>query len=159
MNVLNTLGFIIQDGIWSAVAATCFGVLFNVPSALLPGCAVAAGLGHGLRTLLMQLGLDIEISTLVGATLTGFVSVYFSGRWHAPIAVFTLCAAVTMVPGAFAYRTMLAVIELSLNNPDTANTALIAAATNAVRTALILGAIALGIAAPALLFEREQPVV
>ncbi len=159
MNLLNTIGFVVQDGIWSAIAATCFGILFNVPSSLLPGCAVAAALGHGLRTLLMQLGLDIEVATLIGASLTGFVSVYFSGRWHAPIAVFTLCAAVTMVPGAFAYRTMLAIIELASGNADTANAALIAAATNAVRTALILGAIALGIAAPALLFERDKPVV
>ena len=158
MNALDTIGFVIQDGIWSAVAATCFGILFNVPSPLLPGCAVAAGLGHALRTLLMQLGLDIEVSTLVGSTLIGFISLYFSRRWHAPIPVFTLSAAVTMVPGVFAYRTMLAVIEMSLGNADTANAALVAGATNAVRTALILGAIALGIAAPALLFEREEPV-
>ncbi len=160
MNVLNInmLGFVIQDGIWSAVAAVCFGVLFNVPRRLLPGCALAAGLGHALRTLLMQLGLDIELSTLVGSTLVGFVSVFLSLRWHAPIPVFTLCAAVTMVPGSFAYRTMLGVIELSQGNADTANAALIAASSNAVRTALILGAIALGIAAPALLFQREKPV-
>ena len=63
-----------------------------------------------------------------------------------------------MVPGVFAYRTMLGVIELSVGNPATANAALIIATSNAVRTALILGAIALGIAAPALLFQREQPV-
>ena len=154
---VNLIGFVIQDGIWSAVAATCFGILFNVPSRLLFGCAVAAGFGHGLRTLLMQLGLDIELSTLVGSTLIGFVGFYCSRRWHAPIPVFTLSAAVTMVPGAFAYRTMLGMIELSLGNADTANAAIIAASTNAVRTALILGAIALGIAAPALLFQREPP--
>jgi len=159
MNLLNTIGFVMQDGIWSAVAAVCFGILFNVPSSLLVGCAFAAGLGHALRTLLMQLGLDIEVSTLIGSTLVGFISLYLSRRWHAPIAVFTLCAAITMVPGSFAYRTMLAVIELASGNADTANAALVAGATNAVRTALILGAIALGIAAPALLFEREPPVV
>jgi len=159
MNTLDTIGFVLQDAIWSAVAATCFGMLFNVPPRLLPGCAIAAGFGHALRTLLMQLGLDIESSTLIGSTLIGFISLYFSARWHAPIPVFTLSAAVTMVPGAFAYRTMLGLIELSLGNADTANAALISATTNAVRTALILGAIALGIAAPALLFQREQPVV
>ncbi len=159
MNILDTIGFVLQDAIWSAVAATCFGMLFNVPPRLLPGCAIAAGFGHALRTLLMQLGLDIESSTLIGSTLIGFISLYFSARWHAPIPVFTLSAAVTMVPGAFAYRTMLGLIELSLGNADTANAALISATTNAVRTALILGAIALGIAAPALLFQREQPVV
>ncbi len=159
MNVVNMIGFVIQDGIWSAVAAACFGILFNVPPSLLAGCAISAALGHGLRTLLMQLGLDVEVSTLIGATMIGFAAVFFSRRWHAPIAVFTLCAAVTMVPGSSAYRTMLAIIELSSGNADTANAALVAAATNAVRTALILGGIALGIAAPALLFEREKPVV
>lgn len=159
MNTLDTIGFVIQDGIWSAVAATCFGILFNVPLRLLPGCAIAACLGHAFRTLLMQLGVDIELSTLAGSTVVGFIAVYFSARWHAPIPVFTLSAAVTMVPGVFAYRTMLAIIEMSLGNADTANAALVAASSNAVRTALILGAIALGIAAPALLFQREQPVV
>ena len=158
MNTLDTIGFVIQDGIWSAIASICFGILFNVPPRLLPGCAVAAGLGHALRTLLMQLGFDIELATLIGSTLIGFISLFFSRRWHAPIPVFTLSAAVTMVPGVFAYRAMLGVLELSLGNADTANAALIAATLNAVRTALILGAIALGIAAPALLFQREQPV-
>lgn len=159
MNTIDIVGFVIQDAFWSALAATCFGVLFNVPPRLLPGCALAAACGHSLRTLLMQLGLDIELSTLLGSTVIGFISWYLSLRWHAPIPVFTLSAAVTMVPGVFAYRTMLGVIEISLANADTANAALIAATTNAVRTALILGAIALGIAAPALLFNREPPVV
>ncbi len=159
MNPLDTLGFVLQDGIWSAVAATCFGILFNVPRDLLPGCALAAGFGHATRTLLMQLGVDIELSTLIGSTIIGFVSLFLSLRWHAPIPVFTLSAAVTMVPGVFAYRTMLGLIEISLGSADLSNAVLIAAATNAVRTALILGAIALGIAAPALLFDREPPVV
>ena len=159
MNTVDIVGFVIQDGIWSALAATCFGILFNVPPRLLPGCAAAAAFGHALRTLVVQLGVDIAISTLVGSTLIGFISLYLSRRWHAPIPVFTLSAAVTMVPGVFAYRTMLAIIELSVGNAETANVALIAASSNAVRTALILGAIALGIAAPALLFNREPPVV
>lgn len=156
---INVVGFVLQDGIWAAVAAVCFGILFNVPPRLLAGCAVAAGFGHGLRTLLMQLGVDIEMSTLIGSTLVGFIGVYCSARWHAPIQIFTLCAAITMVPGVFAYRTMLGVIDLASGNPETASAALITATSNAVRTALILGAIALGIAAPALLFQRERPVV
>ncbi len=57
----------------------------------------------------------------------------------------------------FAYRTMPGVIELSLGNADTANAALMAATSNAVRTALILGAIALGIAAPRCYFSVSSP--
>jgi uncharacterized membrane protein YjjB (DUF3815 family) len=43
--------------------------------------------------------------------------------------------------------------------PDASATFLVEATTNAIKTALILGAIAVGIAAPTLLFQRRKPVV
>lgn len=159
MTAADMIGLLLQDVLWSAVAALGFAVLFNVPRRLLPGCAVAAALGHVARTLLMQMGLDITLATLAGASLIGFTSVYFSRRWQSPMSVFSISAAITLVPGVLAFRTMLALLEVSLGDPTTAGDALVVASSNAIRTALILGAIALGIAAPALLFKREQPVV
>jgi uncharacterized membrane protein YjjB (DUF3815 family) len=159
MTLLDIVGLVLQDALWSGLAAAGFGVLFNVPRRLLPGCAGAAALGHGARTLLMQLGLDIELATLVGASLIGFASMILSQRWQSPMPIFSISAAITLVPGVLAFRTMLAILEVSLGDPATAGDALIVASSNAIKTALILGAIALGIAAPALLFKREQPVV
>ena len=159
MTLLDGIGFIVQDMLWSAIAALGFAVLFNAPRRVLPGCAVAAALGHAARSLLMQMGLDIELATLVGAGVIGFMSMFFSQRWHSPMPVFSISAAVTLVPGVFAFRTMIALLEVSLGDPATAGDALVVASSNAIKTALILGAIALGIAGPALLFKREQPVV
>lgn len=159
MNLLDTLGLLVQDALWSAVAAVGFAVLFNVPRRALPGCAMAAALGHAARTLLMQLGMDIELATLAGSSVIGFISLFLSQRWHAPMPIFSISASVTLVPGVFAFRTMLAILEVSVGDPATASDALVIASSNAIKTAFILGAIALGIAVPALLFKREQPVV
>lgn len=159
MTLFDTLGFVVQDMLWSAVAAVGFAVLFNVPRRALLGCAVSAALGHAARTLLMQLGLEIELATLVGAGVIGFMSMFYAQRWQSPMPIFSISAAVTLVPGVFAFRTMIALLEVSLGDPTTAGDALVVASSNAIKTALILGAIALGIAGPALLFKREQPVV
>lgn len=157
--MIDLIGLLLQDAFWSALAATGFAVLFNVPRAALPGCALGGALGHASRTLLMQLGMDIELATLAGATLIGFLGMVMARRWRAPAMIFTVSAAVTLVPGVFAFRTMMGLIQLSLVSPPDAQIALTEASINAIKTALILGAIAVGIAAPALLFGRQKPVV
>jgi uncharacterized membrane protein YjjB (DUF3815 family) len=159
MNPLDLVGFLVQDAFWSALAALGFAVLFQVPVRALPGCALGGALGHAVRTGLVQAGMDIEMATLIGATTIGFLGMIFAQYWKTPMPIFTVSAAVTLVPGVFAFQTMIAILEISLGRPETANAALIEASVNAIKTALILGAIALGIAAPTLLFSRPKPVV
>lgn len=159
MNAVDLIGLLIQDAFWSALAAIGFAILFNVPARTLPGCAIGGALGHASRTLLMQLGMDIELSTLFGAFLIGLLGMLFSRRWQVPTTIFTVSAAVTLIPGGFAYRTMMGIIELSTAAPSTTSDILLTTVINAIKTALILGAIAAGIAAPRLLFFREKPVV
>jgi uncharacterized membrane protein YjjB (DUF3815 family) len=159
MSGIDVIGLFIQDAFWSALAALGFAVLFHAPLRTLPGCALGAALGHAVRTLLIQAGMDIELATLFGATIIGFLGMLFAHYWKAPMPIFTVSAAVTLVPGVFAFRTMMALLEISQGKPDTANAALVEASVNAVKTALVLAAIALGIAAPTLLFARPKPVV
>jgi uncharacterized membrane protein YjjB (DUF3815 family) len=159
MSGIDLIGFLVQDAFWSAIAALGFAVLFHVPLRSLPGCALGGALGHAVRTGLIQAGMDIEAATLIGATTIGFLGMVFARYWKAPMPIFTVSAAVTLVPGVFAFQTMMAILEVSLGRPETANTALVEASVNAIKTALILGAIALGIAAPTLLFSRPKPVV
>jgi uncharacterized membrane protein YjjB (DUF3815 family) len=159
MNGLDLLGYVIQDAFWAAVAATGFAILFNVPRHALPGCALGAAIGHGTRALLMQLGMNIEVATLVGATVIGFLGMAFAQYFGAPTQIFTVSAAVTLVPGSFAYRTMIGILRFSVADPASSAPLLVDAASNGIRTAVILGAIAIGIAAPTLIFFRTKPVV
>jgi uncharacterized membrane protein YjjB (DUF3815 family) len=150
---------LLADAFWSAVAATGFAILFNVPPRALPGCAVAAACGHALRTWAMQLGLPIEPASLLAATLIGFMSVYLSRRFKSPTAIFTVPAVIPMVPGTFAFRTMLGILEITNMGVFGSTPVLVEAGLNAIKTSLILAALAGGIIAPRLLFRREKPVV
>lgn len=150
---------LLADAFWSAVAATGFAILFNVPPRALPGCAIAAAIGHALRTWTIQLGLPIEPATLLAATTIGFMGVALARRFQSPTAIFTVPAVIPMVPGTFAFRTMLGILQLT--TLDIANSApiLVEVSLNAIKTGLILAALAGGIIAPRLLFRRQKPVV
>jgi uncharacterized membrane protein YjjB (DUF3815 family) len=159
MNTLDWIGFVVQDALWSAVAAAGFAILFNVPARTLPGCAIGGAIGHAVRSVLMRLGMDIELATLFSAAVIGLVGTLFARRWLVPTTIFTVSAAIPLVPGGFAYRTMIGLIELSTLDADASMSTLLSTVSNAIKTAFILGAIALGIAIPRLLFSRQKPVV
>ncbi len=159
MSSLDLIGLLAQDAFWSAVAAVGFAILFNVPRRTLAWCAVCGAVGHAGRTLLIQAGVEFELATLFGAAMIGWLGILAARQSHAPVTIFGISAAVTLVPGVFAYQTMLAILEMTTANPATANEAVASAAINAVKTGLTLGAIAAGIAAPSLLFLRRKPVV
>jgi uncharacterized membrane protein YjjB (DUF3815 family) len=150
---------ILQDAFWSALAAVGFAVILNVPRQALWGSAFGGALGHATRTALMQLGLDIVVATLIAATLIGVIGVVLARRWQIPSPVITVSASITLVPGVFAYEAMIAILEIARGDSPDMQAALVTAASNGIRTALILGAIGLGIAAPTMVFEREAPVV
>jgi uncharacterized membrane protein YjjB (DUF3815 family) len=153
---------LLEDLLWSAVAAMGFAVLFNVPRRALPGCALAAGVGHVIRTLCIQTGLPLELATLVAATAVGFLGESLAKSFQTPRIVFTVPAVIPMVPGVLAYQTMIGVFELvgliDLNALP-ASDVLVMTAVGAIKTGLVLIALALGIIAPNLLFHRYTPVV
>ena len=153
------LGLILQDALWSALAATGFALLFNVPVRTVIGCAFLGAVGHALRTTLMQLGMSVEAGTLAGATVVGFIGVVFAHRWNTPPTVYTISGAIPMVPGSLAFRAMLGVLRLTAATSDTAAVMMAEVFINATKTGLILAAIAVGIAAPSLLFVRQKPIV
>ena len=157
---MNPLGqLLLEDAFWSAVAAAGFAILFNVPPRALPACAFMAASSHAFRTWIMQLGIPIEPATLLAATFVGFLGVFFSRRFHSPTAIFTVPAVIPMVPGTFAFRAMLGILEITSLGVFGSTPVLVEAGLNAIKTGLILAALAVGIIAPRLLFRRERPVV
>ncbi|MBC8100865.1 MAG: threonine/serine exporter family protein [Armatimonadetes bacterium] len=159
MTTVQLLGVLAEDAFWSALAALGFAVLFNVPPRHLPACMGCAALGHALRTLVMQWGGTIEFGTLLASTTVGFVAYGLSRRRHAPSTLFAIPGVIPLIPGAFAYRAMLGLVTMVGIAPEQATDLLAQAGVNLIRTGLMLGAIGVGIAAPAILLQREDPVV
>lgn len=155
--------FLLQDAFWSAIAALGFAILFNVPRSALWGCALAGALGHAIRTGLMETtGMPLEAASLLGATAVGFWGEFLARYYRIPRLVFAVPGVIPLVPGVFAYRTMIGIFEvtgIADLTPAAGVEVLLSTAVNALRTALILAAIAIGIIAPNLLFRRQKPIV
>lgn len=154
-----TIALLLTDAFWSAVAALGFAILFNIPQRSLWACTLLGAIGHASRTILVQQGLPIELATLIGAAAIGFLGAFMAHRFQMPVVVFTIPSAIPLVPGTFAFRTMIGILQLT--DQDLLGDALLLteAATNGIKTGLILAALATGIAAPKLLFQRRKPVV
>jgi uncharacterized membrane protein YjjB (DUF3815 family) len=158
--MIELLFIILQDMFWSALAAMGFAILFNVPRNTLLYCMIAGAVGHALRTfLVIQFGLSIEVTTLIAATFVGLWAKFCAVRLKTPSMIFAVSGAIPMVPGIFAYQTMIAILQITAVPSETVPQILTDAVVNGVRTALILAAIAVGIVSPTLLFQREKPVV
>lgn len=157
---MNLASAILIDALWSAVAAGGFAILFNVPPRALPYCVVVGGLGHALRALLLHWGMSIVPATLFGATSIGFLARACAHRLQMPSLIFAVSGSIPMVPGVFAYSTMIGLLKLTgTSSAEAAVPLLVEVANDGIHTALILGALAIGNVAPALLFDRPKPVV
>jgi uncharacterized membrane protein YjjP (DUF1212 family) len=143
-----------EDAVFSAGAALGYAFLFNVPPRMAWACVVCGVASHTTRTLCGQLGIDIVGGTLVGALLTGLLAQGFARRFHAPAAAFAFPGVVAMVPGAYAFRAVIGSLQIAHGVTGlplvTETLALV------ITVGLMLGAIAIGIAVPVLVFAPQH---
>ncbi len=146
-----------DDMFFAAIPAVGFALVFNVPPKALKYCAVLGALGHGLRTLLVHFDMPPVFATFAGASLIGFIGVQLSHRYLAHPKVFTVAAIIPMIPGVYAYKAMIAIVQIHhYGFSDQLFTQMI---DYFIKTGFILGAIVFGLALPGLLFYRQKPVV
>lgn len=157
MNIFDlTLG-LLNDMFFAAIPAVGFALVFNVPQRALIYCAVGGAIGHGSRYLMMQFGVPIEWATFFAATLVGMIGVHWSHRFLAHPKVFTVAALIPMVPGVFAYKAMIAMVEINHlgYSPELIATCM----ENFLKAMFIIAGLAVGLAVPGLLFYRRRPIV
>ena len=146
-----------EKWIWLGFAAIGFGILFNVPQRTLWVIFLLGALGGALKLFTLLLGGGIVLSSFVGAMLVGFLSINAAHFRHAPPFVFAIPAVIPMVPGAFAYRTMLGIIRLTGTlEKNTFLQLMEDTVDNGLKTFFVLMALALGVSAPMLLTRAES---
>lgn len=160
MDIGLLLSRVLTEMFWAMAATLGFAILFNVPRRALLTCLLVAAAGRGVRAFFMDSGLlSIIPATLVAATVIGFLARMCALRMEMPSTIFGITAAIPLVPGRFAFETMIGLLQVAVFPVEDVSSILIAAAVNGVKTGLILGALAVGIVAPSLLIHREKPVV
>ena len=158
---INLVLHLLEDFFWSAVAATGFALLFNVPRRTLFMCALLAGVGHLVRTVTHEfLPIDLAFATLIGSTIIGFGGHLFARPLKVPHTVLSVPGVIPMIPGTFAYKAMIGFLRFSESTKTSISSGLLIDASSfAVKTILILSAIAVGIAIPNLLIFRKKSVI
>ncbi|GGB19463.1 threonine/serine exporter family protein [Agarivorans gilvus] len=155
--MLELLAILVEDAIFSSVPAVGFAMVFNVPSRMLPLCAIGGAFAHCLRTLCIHWGVPLEWATLVASTSVGLVGVYWSRRYLIPRPVFTVASIIPMIPGSFAFKTMVGIIGLYSGGFSEALLATVI--ENGLRTLFILMALSFGLAIPSVVIYRGRPIV
>lgn len=143
--------------LWAAPAALGFVLLFNVPPRSLGVCCILAVIGHAARKGVMLLGGDLVLGSLFGGLLIGVLAEWLGKRNRMIPTVYSIGAAIPMVPGTLMYKAvqaLLGVAKLSVpiagSSQALAQQMLVDAGINSVKASLALMALAFGIAAPIL---------
>ncbi|GAA5784493.1 hypothetical protein GCM10007860_32470 [Chitiniphilus shinanonensis] len=142
--------------LWAAPAALGFAILFNVPPrALLPACLLAI-VGHVARRLMVVAGSDMVLATLVAALLIGVAAGWWGRRTRQASEIFSISAAIPLVPGVSMYKAAQALLGIAGVETSVGGEAfLLDAGVYAVKAVMIMLALAIGIAAPMLLWPRR----
>ena len=149
---------LLNDALFSAIPAVGFAMVFNVPKRFLPYCALAGAIGHSSRTLLLYIGLPIEWATFAAAALVGLITIGFAKRHLAPPLMYAVAAIIPMVPGTYAFNTVIALVQLTAQSeisPELTSQVI----SNGLKTVFILGALSVGLAMPGLLYFRSRPII
>ncbi|WP_287590040.1 threonine/serine exporter family protein [Shewanella sp.] len=156
--MMDTLLLLLNDAFFSAIPAMGFAMLFNVPRRYLLYCALAGAIGHSSRTLMLQFGLPIEWATFAAAGIIGMVTIAFARRHLAPPLLYAVAAIIPMIPGSYAYNTVIALVQLTAQS-QLSTELWEQVVTNGLKTVFILGALSVGLAMPSLLYFRIRPVI
>jgi uncharacterized membrane protein YjjB (DUF3815 family) len=157
MPLLDLLFALANDMFFAAIPAVGFALVFNVPQKALLYCAIGGAIGHGSRFLMMHYGVPIEWASFFAATIVGMIGVHWSHRFLAHPKVFTVAALIPMVPGVFAFKAMIAMVEI--NHLGFTPELLATLMENFLKAMFIIAGLAIGLAMPGLLFYRRKPIV
>jgi uncharacterized membrane protein YjjB (DUF3815 family) len=148
---------LLEKGIWFGLAAIGFGVLFNVPVRTLYIIFILGCIGGLVKVFMVHFNMGVILSSFAGASMISVLSIPAAHNKHAPPLVFSIPALIPMVPGAFAYRTMLGLIKLtgSLDASQYTNI-LDETVSNGLKTVFILLTLAAGASIPMLVTRKSS---
>ena len=143
--------------IWSGIAAVGFGILFNIPRKTIL-VVFFLGFAAGLvKFLLIHFNVNIVLSSLVATSFVGILSSPLAHKVHHPPVVFSIPAVIPMIPGYYAYETVLSIMSFTFmeeGNPQKVEL-IVSIFYNGFTTLFILIAITIGVSLPLLLSRKE----
>lgn len=109
--------YILKEFILAFLATVTFSIMFNTPKKELLYCGFIGASGWFVYSVSLINGGSSLINNFLGAFLIAYLSKFFAIARKNPMSIFIIPGAITLVPGATIYRTVLNII---MNEPDLA---------------------------------------
>jgi uncharacterized membrane protein YjjB (DUF3815 family) len=149
--------FVLQQMICGAIAATGFGVLFNVRFRLLAWCGASGAIALAVRTCCLEAGLNLEGASFTAALTIGAAAALMRARTKMSEGALAVVGCIPMVPGSFAAKAIIGLYALTISNEVSDPETLIAAVRYTLRVMFTIGAIGTGLAIPTVLLRVRPP--
>ncbi len=147
---------ILGKAFWCGWGALGFGILFNVPPRTLFAIWMGGAIGGFLKFSLLQLSFGVVFASFTGALVIGFSSIPIAHFRHVPPMIFAIPSVIPLIPGVFAYRTMLGLMKLTGNIGPDYNSIIAETINNGSKTLFIIMSLAMGVAVPMHLMRKES---
>jgi uncharacterized membrane protein YjjB (DUF3815 family) len=136
---------VVADMLLAAAVTAGFAVYYNTPWPQLGLAMMGGALGHGLRTLALEFGLNLEGATFLGGFAVGAISSWIARAKVAPVAVVAFAGAVTMMPGLQMFGALYGAVCVTRLQSQAELPAVTAVLANAVQAATVVAALGLGL--------------
>jgi uncharacterized membrane protein YjjB (DUF3815 family) len=149
---------IVFKAFWCGWAAVGFGILFNVPPKTLFAIWVGGAIAGLVKFTVLSLsaGTSVIHSSFFAAFAAGAFSILIAHPRREPPLIFAIPSVIPLVPGVFAYKTMIGFIRLSESVGDNYSLILSQTVHNGVITLFIIMSIAIGVAIPMNVLSRNE---
>lgn len=155
--MIDFLWALINVMLLASIPTIGFALVFNVPKSALRYCALGGAIAYGIRFTLMVYLVPIEWATFFAATIVSIIGVHWSHRFLAHPKVFTVAAMIPMVPGVYAFKAMIALVEINSRGFDPQLFSMLI--ENFLQAMFIIAGLAIGLAMPGLIFYRRRSVI
>lgn len=148
---------LLEVSFWSGIAALGFGLLFNIPkNSILTVFLLGAGAGF-IKFLLIQFDIHVVLASFTAASFVGIISVPLAHKIHQPPVVFSIPPVIPMIPGYFAYKTVLSIMNFTFMIEDTDKRLQLINAifTNGFTMVFVLISLTVGVALPMLFMKKN----
>ncbi|WP_100614800.1 threonine/serine exporter family protein [Confluentibacter citreus] len=148
---------LLEVAAWSGIAALGFGILFNIPKGVIPTVFILGFTAGLIKFSLIHFNVHIVLATFIAVFFVGIICMPVAHKIHHPPVVFCIPPTIPMIPGYFAYETVLSVMNFIFMEDNQAKRVELIDAifTNGFTMIFILISIAAGISLPMLLLRKN----
>ena len=101
--------------------------------------------------------MDIVTATVIASFTIGMITIFFARMIHCPPEVFSFPSLLPMIPGMYAYKTFMSLMNfIQAKDPLVMQATMVDILHNGALTVSILFALVLGVSLPLFIFHRQS---